>query len=171
MADPRREALLCRTSALSSWLIFVHCLSAPAGESLLSLLLFGDEWWFFFSPSVAAHFCLDLLLVFCALPITAWPSLHIIEVIAPIKIIFMGNASPYETLQPWEKVRLSESAFGKPSWVAWVIQIFVVLVKISWSFCHALKLPFFFFLLPPSLAATSCYFSGFMNGMSWSASA
>lgn len=38
MADPKREAQLCRTFAFSSWLC--HCLSGPVGESLLSLLLF-----------------------------------------------------------------------------------------------------------------------------------
>lgn len=62
MADPKEEALLCTTSAFSSWLYY--CLSGPVGESLLSLLLFEMNNGFSSLSSVVAHVCLDLLFVY-----------------------------------------------------------------------------------------------------------
>lgn len=150
MADPKREALLCRTSAFSSWLC--HCLSGPVGESLPSLLLF-KRWVMVFSslPSVVAQVCLDLLFVYSC------NANHCLSLVArnlgncsDLKIISMEDAFPCEKLQPWEKFGLSESDLRKPWCVAWVIQIFVVLVKMSWSSCHTLKLLFFSPSFPPA---------------------
>lgn len=103
-------------------------------------------------PSAVAQVCLDLLFVYLCnanhcLPLDACN----LDNCSDIKIVFMGDASPWEKLQPWEKFRLSESDLRKPWCVAWVIQIFVVLVKMSWSFCHTLKYYIFFFSsFPPA---------------------
>lgn len=104
MADPKREALLCRTSAFGSWLCC--CLSGPAGESLLSLLLF-KKWImvFLLSHLWLLTSALTCCLFTCVMPTTACPSLHVILVIAPIKklsfwgmLLHMRNCSPEKRL-------------------------------------------------------------------------